>query len=268
MSLKWRALFVAFASLIAIESKAGGGMSLSLLDPNVLAGAIPDNVALAAVKTFGIYFAHRPYEGAVPIFNDNSFMIKMEVNLIKIGSQVNDALTANGMASNTSSNTLALPIAKLHVRKALGPSMDMGASWFDFLGIYTLGFDLKIELSNPEEGISTALRLGYSYASASRLYLKSVRAYTPEFLISRKLDSAEPYLGFGARYIDGTVSMTFDKPLLPQVTVTKSGTAYTAFAFTGVNFQILGPKGIRFGMEGAYDMSGFSSLGLNFGIGL
>jgi hypothetical protein len=264
MSIRARITFLAFSLLLATNSKAA--FNLNVLDASSLAGALPDDVAAEAVKTFGIYFAHRPYDGAVSMFNTNSLDFKVEVTLVKIGDGIFNALIANNLASTQSNSNSALPMAKIHLRKPLSPTADMGVSGIYYQGQYAIGTDLKFELDNPEEGINTALRIGYSYATAEAMYLDSVHAISPEFVISRKIETAEPYMGFGARYITGTVAVPFDIAG-SQFTVTKTGVGYTAYAYTGVNFQILGPKGFRLGMEGHYDISGFSSIGTTFGIG-
>ncbi len=201
------------------------------------------------------------------MYNTNSLDFKIEVTLMKVGPGIFDALEANDLASTESSSTTALPMAKIHIRKPLSPTADMGLSGIFYQGQYAIGTDIKFELENPEEGINTALRIGYSYATASVMYLSSVHVISPEFVMSRKIDVCEPYFGVGVRYITGTVSVPFSLPPLPDFNVEKTGVGYTAYAYTGVNFQILGPKGFRLGMEGHYDISGFSSIGTTFGIG-
>ena len=263
MSLMFRALAFIFIGILPSLANAG----LSILDANALNGAVPSNVASAAIKTFGIYFAHRPYNGASSMYDTNGLDFKIELTLVKIGSDLNDAMVANGQSSSSTANTLALPAAKIHFRKALSPTADIGVSGLYYMGQYAIGTDLKFVLSNPEEGITTALRFGYSYATATILYLKSVTVLSPEFVMSRKFDGAEPYLGLGGRYITGTISVPFHLPPVPDFNIPKSGSGYTAYAYTGVTFSILGPKGFRIGMEGAYDISGFSSLGMTFGVG-
>jgi hypothetical protein len=256
---------ISFLLIAPVTSQAA--FDLSILNASNLNNVLPDDVASAAIKTFGIYFTHRPYQGATSIYGRGSLEMNFEVTMVKISNELNDALIANGLSSNTSSETAALPILKLNFRKALSPGADLGFSGIYYQGQYAIGTDIKFVLSNPEEGITTALRLGYSYATASILYLKSVTVLSPEFVMSRRIESAEPYLGFGGRYITGTISVPFELPPAGAGTVEKGGTGFTAYAFTGVNFQILGPKGFRFGMEGTYDISGFSSIGTTFGIG-
>ena len=263
MKLKMRNLIFVISLLLPSISYAG----FSILDPTNLNGLLPSNVADAAIKTFGIAFVHRPYDGATSLFQTNSLDFKIEVTMIKIGDALNNALVANGMSTNTTANTIALPIAKIHLRKAFSPNFDAGVSAIYYSGQHAIGTDLKIVLSNPEEGITTAIRLGYSYATAPFLYLKSLSVISPEFVMSRKLSFAEPYLGVGGRYITGTVEVPFKIDPLPAFSLEKAGSGITAYAYTGVNFQILGATGFRLGMEGTYDISGFSSLGTVFGIG-
>lgn len=267
MTVKMRSKFLAFLLFLSTSPAHAGAFDIDILNPSTLNGAVPDDVAVQAVKTFGIYFAHRPFQGAVSMFNTNALDLDFEVTMMKIGGGLQDALAASGLASSSTSNTVALPIVKLHIRKAISPAMDMGFSFIYYRGQQSLGGDLKINLSNPEEGLATAIRIGYTYASASLLYLKSAKVLSPEFVMSKKLDSSEPYIGVGGRYITGQVAVPFHLPPLDDFTVTKGGASFTGYAFTGVMFHILGPKGFRLGMEGAYDVSGFSSIGTIFGMG-
>lgn len=264
--MRLRPLLILLSSLFLLQP-AQAAFNPSLFDPDNLNGVLPDDVAREAAKALGIYFAHRPYQGAVSIYDNNALDFGIEVSLIKIGDGVSKALAANDMASSTDSSSVALPNAKIHIRKALSQTLDMGFSGFFYQGQYCYGLDFKIELSNPPEGLNTAIRLGYSYASAPALYLDSVKVISPEFVASRQIEAAETYIGTGIRYITGTIAVPFDVPPADPFTATKSGSGFTAYAFTGVKFQILGPKGFRLGMEGTYDISGFSSLGTFFGIG-
>lgn len=263
MILRLRKTFLICILFMSVQANAG----MSILDPTSFTNGIPADVADAAVKTFGIYLSHRPYQGAVSMFGNNSLDIKLEVTMMKVGEGIFKAMAANGMSAGTSSSNNALPIAKVHLRKSMSPAVDIGFSGIVYSGQRAYGGDIKIELSNPEEGISTALRFGYSYASSSLLYLKSATVISPEFVASRKLNFAEPYLGVGGRYLTGTIAIPYDAGPLGTIMLEKAGSGYTAYAFTGVNFQILGPAGFRLGMEGTYDISGFSSIGTVFGIG-
>ena len=271
MILKLRTLICSLIlSCAFLLPSVGHAINLNILNPNSLGGALPDDVASAAIKTFGIYLVHRPYEAASSIFGESALEFKIEVSMIHIGSALPTALAANGMAGNNNAQSIAIPMAKIHFRKAISKTMDMGISGLYYDGQQSIGTDLKIVLNDPEdaEGVTTAIRLGYTYASASLIYLKDVHVYSPEFVASRKLDAAEPYLGMGGRYIVGTISVPFHLPPLPKpdLSIEKSGSGFTAYAFVGVTFRILGPKGFIFGMEGSYDMSGFSTLGTQFGV--
>jgi len=238
---------------------------LSGLDPNNLGGFLPNAVANAAIKTFGIWFAHRPYQGATSIFDEDSFELSIELSAIHLGGDLSSALVASGMGGGQSAS-IPLPIANIHFRKAISQSMDVGISGLIYDKQSTFGGDVKIVLAEPEEGLAQAVRIGYSTASASLLYLKNVSSFNLEYLVSRKLESAEPYLGVGGRYITGSISIPFNIAPVGAFTLSKSGSGETAYAFTGIRFKIFGPKGLIFDTEGSYDVSGFSSLGILIGL--
>ncbi len=260
--LLWTALYASPANA------APGLLDLNLLDPAALAGAVPQNVTDEAIKMFGIYTAHHPYTGATSIIHSNTFDLVLEASLVKIGPGLIDALNANGIPG-TPPAAPAVPMAKLMLRKALSDRLDIGISGLGFRGQFILGGDLKIVLHHPEEGPSYALRLGYTYAKVPYAYVKTSSTISPEFVMSQPLYFAEPYLGFGARYIRGTLSVPFQgvAPFIPDFTVEKSGSGITGYAFTGVYFRLLGAQGLRLGIEGSFDLSGYHTLGGVFGLG-
>ena len=257
---------ICITAVLGSTSQSAFGYNPSILDPDQLSGHIPQDVADAVIKAMGIYFVHRPYSGATSMFNRNGLDLRIEATMMKMGDGVNNALKANNLATNTASYSAALPMLKLNLRKALSPSSDLGLSSIFFMGQYAVGGDFKFELSNPEEGISTALRLGYSHAAAVDLYLYSVDVISPELVASRRLTFAEPYIGIGGRYIWGELEIPFNIPPAGQFLANKKGGGYTGYLFTGVNFEILGQKGLRLGMEGSFDFSGYSTIGTTFGI--
>ena len=247
---------------------ANGIFDINFLDPAALAGAVPQNITDEAVKMFGIYTAHHPYSGAVSIIRSNTFDLVVEATLVKIGPGLIDALNANGIPG-TPPAAPAVPMAKLAIRKALSPGADIGISGLGFRGQFILGGDLKIVLHEAEEGPSFALRLGYTYSKVPYAYVKTCSTFSPEIVMSQPLYFAEPYLGIGGRYIRGTLSVPFQgsPPLFPDFTVEKSGGGITGYAFTGVFFRVLGAQGLRLGIEGSFDLSGYHTMGGVFGLG-
>ena len=264
---RFRLLFALL--LTPIPSFAFGISDAQLLDPrSFLSNPIPENIATEAVKTFGIYSAHRSYTGATSIAHSNTLDILVEATMVKLGSGLIDALNQNKFP-NIPQAVPAIPVAKVMIRKALGFGADIGFSALVFEGQSILGGDLKIVLHDAEEGPSYAFLLGYTYSKLPLAYLKDVTVISPEFILSKRLDFAESYIGIGGRYIHGTLSFPFDgfPPSIPSITIEKEGHAYTAYALTGVFFRILGAQGLRLGIEGSYDISGFPTMGLVAGLG-
>jgi hypothetical protein len=247
---------------------ADGLLNINYIDPNNLGGIVPQNIANEAIKMFGIYTVHRPYSGATSILESNTLDVDVEATMVKIGDGLVNALKADGLASaNTTGVPTAVPMAKLNIRKGFSDWFDIGLSGLTYGGQKIFGGDLKFVFSNPEEGLSWALRLGYTYASVPYAYVTTCSTFSPELVASRRLDFAEPYFGIGGRYISGTLSVPFHPPVGNDFTVTKSGSGETGYAFTGVYFRILGPQGLRLGIEGSFDISGYHTVGGIFGLG-
>ena len=256
------------AQLTSQAAFAAGILDINYIDPNNLAGVIPQNVANQAIKLFGIYTAHRSYTGATSIGQSNSLDILVEASLVKLGPGLVDALNQDGIAG-TPPAIPAVPMAKVQLRKSLGERMDLGFSGLFYRGQEILGGDLKIVLHDSEEGPAVALRLGYTYASVPYAYVKNCSTISPELVLSQRLYFAEPYIGIGGRYIQGTLEIPFQgiPPLIPNFTIDKSGSGVTAYAFTGIFFRVLPMAGLRIGIEGTFDISGYSSIGSVVGIG-
>jgi len=254
---------VVLLGILLSSSTSYAGLDPSFFDLSQLNNLIPQDIANESAKTIGIILAHRPYQGAISIYEPSGFEVKIETTLIKIGDGIINALEANGINNASLQQAPSIPMLKGHIRKALGPSADLGISGIFYQGQYVVGGDFKFNIYDPEEGLSSAIRLGYTYAKVPQLNLQSLSVITPELVFSRRLSFAEPYIGIGGRYITGTVSVDF--PIIG--TLQKSGSGTTGYAFTGVNFMI-GAKGLRLAFEGTYDLSGFSSIGTMFGFGI
>ncbi|MBS1958312.1 MAG: hypothetical protein JST80_02460 [Bdellovibrionales bacterium] len=266
-----RLLGITFALLIAplvtSTPTRAGIFDFSLIDPSLLNGYLPQGVADEAIKMYGIYAAHRPYVGATPITNYNGFDLKVEVTLMKVGDGLVNALREVGATNALPSNMPAIPMVKLNARKAIGPNSDIGFSGMVVYGQTVLGGDILILVSEAEEGegMNVALRLGYNYLNAPYAYVKSCNTIQPELVFSRPLEFAEPYIGIGGRYMWGTIDIPLDTT--PQVHLTKSGSGKDGYLFTGVSFHVIGPQGLRMGIEGSYDFSGYHTIGTVFGLG-
>lgn len=218
---------------------------------------------------FGIYTAHRSYTGANSIADSNGLDIRVEATMVKIGDGLLGALESNGIAA-PAFDAPAIPMAKVNLRKSLGDRTDIGFSGLAFRGQSIYGGDINITVWKPEEGPSFSFRLGYTYVKLPYAYIDSLSTISPEIVASQRLSFAESYIGIGGRYMTGTMKATIQVGVPPfslSQDLTKSGSAMTAYAFTGVYFRILGAQGLRVGMEGSYDISGFPTLGTVIGFG-
>lgn len=239
---------------------------IGILDPSLLGAAIPQNVADESIRMVGNYAAHRPFQGATPISRYNTLDLNLEVSLVKIGPGLIRALQSANATSLTSTDYRSIPLFKINARKSLNERTDLGVSGISYAGQLVVGGDIRFLLVDAEEGPALGLRIGYNYINLPAVaYVRSHNTIQPELVVSRPLDFAEPYLGLGARYMWGTLTFPLDSPI--PATITKKGTAFDAYAFTGVYFHLIGPQGLRMGIEGSYHGSGYHTLGTCFGIG-
>ncbi len=257
--------------LLLFPLQAGAILNISFLDPSqFLNQKLPQNVSNEAVKMFAIYTVHRPYTGATSMVDYNSMDVLVEATLVKIGDGVLNALAANGITP-PQIEAPAVPIGALKIRKAINERSDLGISVLSYQGQIIVGGDVKVVLHKAEEGPSFAIRLGYTYANVPYAFLHDISTISPELVMSQKLYFAEPYLGIGGRYMHGRIAMseTVNVPILgPEtVNVTGTGSGTTGYAFTGVYFRIFGAQGLRLGVEGTFDLSGYSTVGGVFGLG-
>lgn len=260
-------LFFAPQAFIS-QSFAQGVGALNILDPSVLAGFIPQNVADATIKTAAFYSAHRPYTGATSIATYNTMDIYIEATMMKVGDSLPKALIANGLNPGQTNSVPAIPVAKIGLRKGFGPNVDIGLSGLSYRSNSIIGGDIKINITDPEEGPSVGFRLGYTYLDVPVAYVKA-QTFNPELVVSRKLYFAEPYIGTGFRYAFGRIAIPFLSPVPGEgiKTVTKYGSGSGEYLLTGIYFRIFGAQGLRLGMEGTYDFGGFHTIGMVIGLG-
>src|SRR5690606_38208760 len=121
------------------------------------------------------------------------------------------------LGSNALDSLPVLPVPRILIHKGLGQSIDIGASAMVYvpLKMALYGGDIKITIYNPDQGITWALRGSYAYSKID--YVKT-DTFSPQILISRKLNFADPYLGMGYQYTTGTVTLPLDlgPPPIPQ----------------------------------------------------
>ncbi|MEN9722299.1 MAG: hypothetical protein RJB38_285 [Pseudomonadota bacterium] len=216
------------------------------------------------VRFAGLLAAHRPYQPATPLGTTPGLEASIEASLLQIPGSFLDELKNAGVTPSLKSNSL--PIAKLHLHKGIYPQLDLGLSYFKYQAFVLYGADLKWAFLVPEEGPTWAARLCYSQASLQYVRTKS---WSPQLLISRRLDFADTYLGIEYTWITGRItgSQTVDVLGVPVTTeIDVRGIKATGGSgFIGIGMKIPG-LGLKLGLEGAYSFVGAHSLGTTLGI--
>jgi hypothetical protein len=226
----------------------------SFPDPSQL---ISEDLANSAARAMGLVADHRPYEPATTLQPPIGLDLSVELTLIKVPEDFLQELEELGMAS--AELTSAIPVPRLNVHKGLGTRAEVGFSYISYRGYRIAGGDFKVNVSRPDEGPAWALRFIYNTASMGFL---STKSYTPQLLISRPLDFAEPYLGIGYQYATAEIAVELD-PLLPVATAQGRGGGFMSFLGVGLRIPMLG---VKITLEGAYSQPGAHSLGLKSGL--
>lgn len=252
-----RALLLVAAALcwiVPLDSRAAGVIPSSLNNPNQLAP-----LADVFIKSVGLVTAHRPYEPATPLGSQIGLDLGVEITLLKAPSELADALTQLG----ANLPIAVLPIPRFHLHKGLGEWAEFGVALISFHGYRIYGGDFKVAVSMPSEGPTWALRLGYS---DTKMEWVSTRTWSPQLLVSRKLDFADPYLGLGWSFSTGHIDypLTFNGVSLGSLHYDGKGSSFGSFI--GIQFKV--PSlGLRIVLEGSYSAQGAHGIGTNIGFG-
>lgn len=229
-------------------------------------------VASVVVKVFGLVFDHRSYEPATPLGTKIGLDLGVEVDLVQIPSDLTSNLSNQGINMGT---IPVLPSLKeLNFHKGMSDSVDFGGSILSFQGYFVWALELKIALSVPEEGPSWAIRLsrnsthipvGNTSVLGTDLGVAvDTVTWTPELVMSKKLDFADPYLAVGYQYATGAINVTSSAGTLPGGLNSISGSGGGFLALIGLSLKP--PNvGLRLTLEGAYSSAGFNSLGTKVG---
>jgi hypothetical protein len=236
------------------------------------------------IKSLEVLTAHRPYQGASPLWAKGflGFELGAEAVLVKMPNSLISALGGG------SSSLTILPAAKIHVAQGIGPWADVSVSGLWYNGTGLIGGGLKILLWKPEEGPVLAARVGYNYTNfdIARLGLFQIsltgadasntsfalrtHTITPQFVLSKRMSFAEPYLVAGL--VLGTGWVAFSTTLSNaqagvSQTVTTQSTPVTSLGFeaiTGIIFRVPLLK-MKIALEGGYSSLGMPNLGAQFG---
>jgi hypothetical protein len=246
--------------LPAASARAGG----LPLDPSQLSNpqALIDSYANVLVKTVGFSTDHRDFEPATALGVNIGVDLSIELSLVKVSQEFNDALNSTG----GSANIPVLPVPKLNAHKSLGPRVDLGGSFISFQGYLIWGGSLKTVLWQAEEGLTWALRGTFS---KSKMGIVKTTNYGIQLLTSRRLDFADPYLGAGYQITNGTLSVegipdpTLENPFNTR-TLTGNGNGSAYMAFIGVGLKV--PNlGLKVTLQGEYSSVEAHSLGTKVG---
>lgn len=240
---------------------------------NNLTGFLSGPVADAAVKTLGLTFDHRPLEPATPLGTQLGLDLGIEVDVIQLSPELSHALTAAGFDISLPP---LLPSARLiNLHKGLSDSVDIGGSYLNYTGYQIWALEMKVVLSRPEEGLTWALRLGYTsvhfpvgsttlFGTTVNLNIDTV-TWTPQLLVSKRLEFADPYLGIGFQYATGSLNVSQSGDfVIPGISSVK-GAGGSPMAFIGVSLKVPNVA-LRLTLEGTYSTAGFNALGTKLGL--
>lgn len=229
-----------------------------------------DAVASEIISAVGILADHRPYQPATPLGPTGVVDVGAEVTIVKIPNSFRDAVLRGGLSQNLLP-PLVLPTARLHLHRGVGERMEIGASALVVRGYRMIGGDVKLALSDPQaEGPLVAVRFSYS---VSKVGFVQTKTYTPQILLSKKMDFADPYMGLGYEYVTGELYLNVTQKVAPaypggptqiRIDNTYSGVGGGMIAFLGLAFRV--PLvGFRLTLEGTYSKAGASSMGTKIG---
>lgn len=220
--------------------------AFSFVDPsNYSQLTLPDDLKQMLAMTAGVTADHRPMQGADPLTDVGAGLdIGVEASIVNTSPDFPTVMEKYGISA---SGITFLPMGRVIVSKGIGPRSDLGLSLIAYAGYLVVGADFKVIILKAEEGPSLALRLAWATA---RINPVETTTWTPQILLSRRLDFADPYIGVGFHYITGTVS--FPVTVGPVTKTLTGDTSTTAFvSFIGVGLR-LGPTGVKLSMEGTY----------------
>jgi hypothetical protein len=239
-------------------------------------------IASAIVKTIGLAMDHRPYEPATPLAkNLLGFDFGIEATMTKPPEDLSTAISSITSASGGGGSTSIpiLPSARLHLSKSLGSRLDIGISYLPAVssipvigGSSLFGGDLKLCLADPEEGVTWALRASYNINTIKISTITvNTTTFSPQLLISKKLEFADPYMGIGVQYTTGTVtasitppSIEAPAPVLSTISLSEKGSGFGGVFFSGISLKI--PlMNLRITLEGAYSTARVSYMGTKVG---
>lgn len=256
--------FLAFL-LTEHRAHAAVGLPIDLTSVSDLNNLVSPVVANGLVKTVGLVFDHRAYEPATPLGTHPGIDFGFEATLVKVPPDFAVATAAMG-GGGSSSSIPFLPSVKLNIHKGLGEATDFGFSGLFLKGVTILGYELKYVVEKPEEGPTWAVRMSYTTATLSvkqgATMEVSSKTFTPQVLMSRHMEFADPYIGVGYQQSIGSLAVIIPIPDNEQK-LSQSGSGGAFMSFLGVAFKP--PNGgIKLTLEGGYNSGSAHTLGTKF----
>ena len=235
-------------------------------------GLAEHNVMNAVIPLVGITFDHRPLEPASPLGTSLGLDLGVEVDLVQVPSHVKDTLATQGI--NVGSVPVLPNLREINLHKGLGKSVDIGGSVLSYQGYLIWAAEIKVVLFNPEEGLCWALRMsrtsvhipiGSTNVQGVDIDVNvDVTTYTPELVISKKLDYFEPYFGGGYQYVTGGLNISNSAGITVPGLDSINGSGGSPLLFIGLSMKAP-VVGLRITLEGTYSTGGFNALGTKVG---
>jgi hypothetical protein len=243
-----------FLNLISVQSRAQVVPGLPSLNIPVL---ISSSVANEVIRDIGAITDERPFEGATPLGVTIGLDATVSLEVIQIPVTFWTALATAGYIGGTYP---FMPLPKINLHKGLG-AVDIGGSYLGYLSYSAWGAYLKVAVAGIDEGPTCALRLSYAHGSFDYI---NTTTWTPQILVSRKIDFADPYLGVGYQFVSGSLSGSQTQGNITLTVPNTPGSGGSFIAFTGIIFR---PPhvGLKISVEGSYSVIGANSMGAEVG---
>lgn len=230
------------------------------LEPQVAAF---NSVIGAFVTAFGFTADHRAYEPATPLGNSFGLSLGLEFTLMSVPQSFFDSFSEYGVA--LPDTVRALPMPRIVAHKGIGERFDIGASYFAYTKYTLMGGDAKLVLIHGDDVPTIAARMNGTWATLDFI---SLQIYSLQVIMSRKMDSFDPYIGASYTWCSGSagVAVPLPAPLNDRnVKVTATGSD-SAFNFIGGLAMRFVPIGLQFVIEGSLQSQGYHTVGFKFGI--
>jgi len=269
---------------------------LALAVPNARAQTVPDidigdsipTAELApALRMVGMLTTHRPYMGASSLLGDGASGMGLDLGIEATLMGIPSDVVLPG--SSEPLDLPSIPVAKLHLAKALGPSLDLALSGLVYKGTYIVGGSAKLLLARPTEGFEWALRGGVNFTSLDISELTGTtipledggfelgtlapvfrtQTWTLHVVTSKVMAFSEPYIALGLDYTRAQLATILTLNVLEdsQIVNAAAVSQVAADATLGVRFRIPA-VGLRLGFEGSWNSASMHTLGVKIGVAL